>query len=81
VIKMSKRVQLMSWRPIIFRARNRSLWELLHLNHLNKEEAIHVNRIISKCSNLFRLADEPLGDTDVTVHKIVTTDDKAINTK
>jgi len=26
--------------------RNHSLWELLRLNHLNKEEAIHVEKII-----------------------------------
>jgi len=42
---------------------SRSLRELLHLNHLNKEEAIHVDRIINKYSDLFRLRDEPLGHT------------------
>jgi len=51
------------------------------LDHLNKEEAIHIRRIINKYSDLFRLPDEPLGHTDVTTHKIVTTDDKPISTK
>jgi len=58
-----------------------SLRELLHLNHLNKEEAIHVDRIINKYSDLFRLRDELLGHTKVIRYKIVTIDDRLINTK
>jgi len=33
--------------------RSRSLWELLRLDHLNKEGTIHVDRIINKYSDLF----------------------------
>jgi len=42
-----------------------SLWKLLCLD-LNKKEAIHVNRIINKYDDLFRLLDESLGYTDIT---------------
>jgi len=38
--------------------RNRSLRELLRLDHLNKEETAHVDRIINKYSDLFQLPDE-----------------------
>jgi len=48
----------------------------LRLDHLNKEKAIHVYRIINKYSDLFRLSDELLGHTDVNANKIVTIDDK-----
>jgi len=34
--------------------RSHSLRKLLHFDHLNKEEAIHVDRSINKYSNLFR---------------------------
>jgi len=61
--------------------RSHSLWELLRLDHLNKDEAIHVDRIINKYSDLFRLLDKPLSHTDVTAHKIVITDDRSINSK
>jgi len=40
-----------------------------------------VDRIINKYSDLFRLPDEPLDHTDITAHKIVTTDDRPISTK
>jgi len=61
--------------------RNRSLRKLLRLDHLNEEEIIHVDKIISKHSDLFQLPDEPLGHTDIAAHKIVTIDDRTINTK
>jgi len=51
------------------------------LGSLNKEETIHVDSIISKYTDLFQLPDKPLGYTDITTHKIVTTDDRSINTK
>jgi len=59
--------------------RSHSLRKLL--DHLNKDEAIHVDRIINKYSDLFRLADKPIGHTNVTAHKIVTADDRFIYTK
>jgi len=49
--------------------RNRSLRKLLRLDHLNKKETIHVDRIISKYSDLFQLPDEPLGHTNITAYK------------
>jgi len=57
-------MQLMSATDNIQNTRSRSLWELLHLDHL-KEEAIHVVRIINKYSDLFRLLDEMFGYIDV----------------
>jgi len=53
----------------------------LYLDHLNKKNASHVNRIINKYSDLIRLPDEPLDHTDVTANKIVATDDRPINIK
>jgi hypothetical protein len=53
----------------------------LRLDHLNEEEVNHVDRILNKYGDLFRLPDESLGPTDVTAHKIVTTDDRPVNTK
>jgi len=61
--------------------RSRSLRELLRLDHFNKEEVIYVDRIINKYSDMCWLPDEPLNHTDVTAHKIVTIDDRPINTK
>jgi len=55
------------------------LRELLRLDYLNKKEAIRVDRIINKYSNLFQFPDEPLGHTDVTAHKIVITDNRLIS--
>jgi len=40
-----------------------------------------VDRIIGKYSDLFRLPDEPLGHTDVTVHRITTVDYRPVSTK
>jgi len=58
----------MSSRSIIFRIRGHSLWKLLHLNHLNKEKAIYVDRIINKDSDLFRLLNESLYiDNDIVI--------------
>jgi len=39
--------------------RSRFLRELLRLNHLKKEKTVHVDRIINKYSDLFRLLDKP----------------------
>jgi hypothetical protein len=61
-------------------ARNSAVQKLLRLYHLNEEEVNHVDRMINKYGNLFRLPDEPLGYIDVTAHKIVTTDDRPVNT-
>jgi len=68
-------------RLIIFGVEIIPYGKLLHLDHLNKEEAIHVDEIINKYSDLFRLPDQPLGHTDVTAHcKIVKiTNDRLIN--
>jgi len=46
----------------------------LRLDHLNTEEANYVNEIIDNYNDLFRLPEEPLRFTDVTTHKITTTD-------
>jgi len=51
------------------------------LDHLKKEETIYAVRIINKYSDLFRLPEELLGHIDVNAHKILTTDDRSINTK
>jgi hypothetical protein len=55
--------------------------EFLRLDHLNEEEVYHVDRIINKYGDLFRLPDEPLGSTDITARKIVTIDDRPVNMK
>jgi len=69
-----------SWL-IIFRVREVIFHEFLSLKYLNKEDAIHLNRIISKYSDLCRLLDEPIGYTDIIAYKIVTTNDRSINSK
>jgi len=51
------------------------------LDHLNKEKTAYVDRIINKYSDLFQLPDKPLGYTDITAYKIVTTDDRTISIK
>jgi len=51
------------------------------LDHLNEEKVNDVDRIINKYGDLFRLPDQSLGHTDVTAHKIVTTDNRLVNTK
>jgi len=53
-------------------ARNKAVHEFLRLDHLNEEEVNHVDRIIDKYGDLFRIPDDPLGHTDVTAHKIAT---------
>jgi len=47
--------------------RSHSLREHLRLDYLNKKVAIHVDRIINKYNDLFRLLDVPLGHTDVII--------------
>jgi len=53
----------------------------LRLDHLNTEEARHVNEIIDNYNDLFRLPEDPLRFTNVTAHKIITIDNKPINNK
>jgi hypothetical protein len=61
--------------------RNSTVHELLRLYHFKEQEVNHIDRIINKYGDLFGLPDEPLGHTDVTAHKIVTADNRAVNTK
>jgi hypothetical protein len=62
-------------------ARNSAVHELLRLDHLDKKEVNHVDKIINKYGDSLRLPDKPLGRTDITAHTIVTTDDRPVNTK
>jgi len=55
--------------------------ELLRLDHLNKEESEHIDMLIQKHSDLFRLPDDKLTCTTEMSHKITTTDNLPINTK
>jgi len=61
--------------------RSDAIKDLLRLDHLNREEADHVDRIIGKYSDLFRLPDEPLGHPDVTAYRISTVDERPVSTK
>lgn len=54
---------------------------LLRLNHLNREEAAHVNKLINNNSDLFWLSTDKLHSTNVLTHKIPTINDQPINTK
>jgi len=57
-------------RLIIFSTRSQSLQEFLRLDHLNNEEAIHMDRIINKYSDLFRLPKEPyMKESQPMTHK------------
>jgi len=53
----------------------------LRLDHLNTEEANHVNEIIDHYNDLSRLPEEPLRFTGVTIYKITTTDNRPIHNK
>lgn len=54
---------------------------LLRLEHLNKEEQQHVQALVGKHNDLFRLPNDRLGHTDIASHKITTIDDRPIHTK
>jgi len=60
-------------------SRSDAVRKLLRLDHLNKEEVNHVNEIIDNYSDLFQLPDEPLGHTDVILHKITRINDEPIS--
>lgn len=55
--------------------------ELLRLDYLNKEESEHVDVLIRKYNDLFRLPDEKLACTTKMSHRITTTDNLPVNTK
>lgn len=54
---------------------------LLRLEHLNREEATHVENLINKHNDIFHLPGDKLGYTSAMRHKIRTTDDNPIHTK
>lgn len=55
--------------------------KLLRLDHLNRDEANHVEKLINKYSDVFQITGDKLGYTNAVQHKIVTTDDQPIHTK
>ena len=55
--------------------------ELISTEHMNPEEKLHVQGILSKNHDLFHLPDEKLGHTNAIQHGIQTTDPMPINTK
>jgi hypothetical protein len=57
------------------------LKECLRMEHLNKEEKEHVQTLVKRHKNLFKLPSEPLTLTDKITHKINTTDNTPINVK
>jgi len=61
--------------------RSHTIRELLYLNHFNKEEAEYIDKVIDKHNDLFRLPDEPLGYTNVIMHKITIINNRLISTK
>jgi len=54
---------------------------LLRLEHLNREETEHVTKLIDRYSDLFQLPDEELSCTNAIKHRIITTDERSVNTK
>jgi hypothetical protein len=82
-----------SWQKDIYHIQNSSnksepqntryskLNKCLRLEHLNKEEKTHVQTLIKKHENLFKLPEELLTLTDKISHKINTTDNIPINVK
>jgi len=54
---------------------------LLRLEHLNREEALHVQNFITKYSDIFHLPDDKLESTNVLKHTITTVDEQPVNTK
>lgn len=61
--------------------RAREIKQLLRLDHLNREEAANVEKLIQNHNDLFRLPNDGLSFTTKGHHKIATTDDRPINTK
>jgi hypothetical protein len=53
----------------------------LRLEHLNREEREHVERLINYHADLFRLPNESLTFTNKIAHRISTTDEYSIHTK
>jgi Fe2+ transport system protein B len=57
------------------------LKNLLRLDHLNLEEQNHVQELIQKYENLFKLPEESLTITNKMTHKINTIDKQPVNVK
>jgi len=55
--------------------------DLLRLDHLNHEEAHHVQNLIAKYSDIFHLPGDKLGYTNAMKHNITTVDEQPVNTK
>jgi len=55
--------------------------DLLRLEHLNHEEARHVQNLIAKYSDIFHLPDDKLECTSAMKHTITTVDEQPVNTK
>ena len=60
---------------------DRKKFNLLRLDHLNKEERQHVESLIKKYADQFHLPGESLGATNVLQHNNPTTDDQPIFSK
>lgn len=61
--------------------RTQEVLKLLRIDHLNAEELSHVKGIVEENSDLFHIAGDKLGYTNVFRHSIPTTDSLPINTK
>lgn len=61
--------------------RIQNIRELLRLEHLNQEETKHVDALVERHNDLFRLPEDKLGHTSIFSHKINTIDDVPIHTK
>jgi len=55
--------------------------DLLRLEHLNRKEALHVQNLITKYSDIFHLPDDKPECTNVIKHTITTVDEQPVNTK
>ncbi|KAI4477334.1 hypothetical protein M0802_014745 [Mischocyttarus mexicanus] len=68
-------------KPSLQSARAKSVKSLLHLDHLNLEEARSVMELVNKSADIFHLPGDPLGCTDVLRHRIFTSDNIPVHTK
>ena len=77
-IASGEEVSIISEKPT---TRMEQVLELISMDHMNPEEKLHVQGILSKYHDLFHLPDEKLGHTNAIQHGIQTTDPVPVNTK
>ena len=77
-IPSGEEVSIISEKPT---TRMEQVLELISTEHMNPEEKLHVQGILSKYRDLFHLPDEKLGHTNAIQHGIQTTDSVPVNTK